>query len=209
MKYITQSVLALMLGLTLAACGPAKDQKPVTEQQQPAQQTAEAAPTKKAYFPEFDASLLEPINISDQKSKTAIADYEKYAAVMQKLEPEVVKATNKLMQEARKQGKEPSAEFKQMLQQWSDVYAQGVQTLSALDLKDAEVKALAERHIKLMQKQKDLAMVAINDAISLESASEKVKQDFKNQSAEQKQKLKQAMDVFGTAMKKFTEKYSG
>lgn len=206
MKYITRTACALALGVALTACGQASDPKPTTGQQ-PAQQTADAAQGK-SYFPEFEASLLEPITISDQKSPTAIEDLQKYTGVMEKLEPQIIQTTNKLMQEARRQGKEPSAEFKQELQQWSDMYGQLVQTLNGLDLKDAEVKTMAERHAKLMQKQRDIAMTAISEAIPLESASQQVQQEFRKQSAEQRQKLEQAMGTLQGAMQKLAAKYS-
>lgn len=171
MNILTKFALAVVTASVLAACGEsATDSKPV------AVQTAEGEVTLPAKYadilnnyPDADPKLAEPIAISDQKSPTGLADFEKFVNFTSSEEAQKLgKMRDELQSVIYKRDEAGAVKAAKEL---STALEQYHQTASALDIKDPEVKALLDRLLGVSSTANAMMMKTVDNASMLDSAS--------------------------------------
>lgn len=171
MNILTKFALAVVTASVLAACGEsATDSKPV------AVQTAEGEVTLPAKYadilnnyPDADPKLAEPIAISDQKSPTGSADFEKFVHFTSSEEAQKLGQMRDELQSVIYKRDEAAAV--KAVKELSTALEQYHQTASALDIKDPEVKALLDRLLGVSSTANAMMMKAVDNASVLDSGS--------------------------------------
>lgn len=171
MNILTKFALAVVTASVLAACGEsASDSKPV------AVQTAEGEVTLPAKYadilnnyPDADPKLAEPIAISDQKSPTGLADFEKFVKFTSSEEAQKLGQMRDELQSVIYKRDEAAAV--KAVKELSTALEQYHQTASALDIKDPEVKALLDRLLGVSSTANAMMMKAVDNASLLDSGS--------------------------------------
>jgi len=216
MKTLTKLSLAVALAVSVSACGDKKDEAPVA-QNAPATEKVQAPAPAKASLSEqlssIDAKLLEPIVISDKKSEAAIDDFNKLVEFNQKYDAKGAMLRRAMQAKVSSEGKyvkehgKTSPEFDKAFDELLAFSNEYMEAAKKLDLKDEEVKRLAERAVALTEFGMQSAGQMVKLSIDAQSESAATQQEVYNKIKALQSDSNKANQILAEAINAFMQKY--
>lgn len=167
--------------------------------------------------PTVPQSLLQPIEISDQKSATGEAELRAYDLLLGKVNDRLDVIMKKPKMQLYELDSAVTTEKKQQLRSeiiasrekvWFDTQKE-METLSrfAKNTQDKEVKALIEHDFQLFSLRAEVWHMMVNRKVDKVSSLEEEERKLKKAVSVSEEKMFSALDVSETAAKKLAEKY--
>lgn len=206
--------MAIALAVSISACGDKKDEAPVAQNAPVAEKVqAPAKASLSDQLSSIDAKLLEPIVISDKKSEAAIDDFNKLVEFNQKYDAKGAMLRRAMQSKVSSEGKyvkehgKTSPEFDKAFNELLAFSNEYMEAAKKLDLKDEEVKRLAERAVALTEFGMQSAGQMVKLSIDAQSESAATQQDVYNKIKALQSDSNKASQILAEAINAFMKKY--